>query len=272
MTKPSESNLTANRDGGRDALARREAVPVIGVPAYEPIFRVFVAIPAEADLPALEIATALARGLAAQIDGRVLLLDARFDAPREGAGKPAEPERGLSELLAQREAWQERFASALGGGLFLLPRGGAAAPAPAQVRGRLGSLLGELSSHYALVVILCDPVADSVLSRVIAAFGEKALLLAREDQTAMLALSRSRELLVDSLVEHIEVVLDKPAVSWLQRMYTPPWQLICAVAIAVWQGLRSLLRMVAKPKSDREPPPAFSLPRRPPAQETNEGA
>lgn len=272
MSEPPESKLAANRDGGRDALARREVLPVMGIPAYEPIFRVFVAIPAEAELPALEIATALARGLAAQIEGRVLLLDAQFDAPPGGVKSSAAGERGLSELLVQREAWQERYATALDGGLFLLPRGGAAAPGPAQVRGRLGALLGELSSHYSLVVIVCDPVADSVLSRVIAAFGEKTLLLAREDQTAMLALSRSRDLLVDNLVEHIEVVLDKPPVSWLQRLYTPPWQLISAVAVAAWQGLRSLVRMVAKPKADREPAPAFSLPRRPPAQETNEGA
>ncbi len=257
--------------GGR-ALAVGKPHALAESAGFEAIFRLFLAVPADPRLAARDTAVTLARGLSAQVDGRLLLIDARLDTPAPKVVSDHPAERGLSDLLAEQSPWRESLAVPLEGNLAFLPRGSAPALAPAQTRARLSALLGELSSLYSVVVLLGGPVETSVSTRAIAGFAEKSLLLVREDDTTMHELDRSRELLLASLVPQVEVVLVKPTLTWSQRIFGPPCEAMGALASGVRRGVRAIGQRLSRLKSDQGARTTIPWPRRAPIEEANKGS
>lgn len=253
-------------------LAVEEHLPMLAQEPFEPIFRVFAAVPLGHEIPAKPIALTVARGLAAQINGRIMLIDARLDLPPTKSVTEAPSEWGLSDALSEGVAWQETHATQIEPGLSFLPRGSAPALAPAQIRTRLAALLSELSSSYAVVVLLCDPVTDSLIARSIAGLCEKALLLAQEDITLMSELNRSREILNSSLVSEVEVILDRPHVSWTRRILGPIYQPLAALGAGFAWARRSTGSLKGRLKPDYGKPTTFPWPGRPREQEPGEGS
>ena len=264
------SPTLASTDAPSRALTVGEPFSLVDQGLVEPIFRVFAAVPADPRLPAKSIAMTVARGLAAQIDGRILLVDARLDPPLPAATSDTAGERGLSEALIDGGGWQEGQAVVVEPGLFFLPRGNAPAPSPAQVRTRVAALLSEFSSYYAVVVLLCDPVTESVMARSIASLCEKALIFVREDSTLMDELIRSREILISSLVAQVEIVLEKPDITWKMRILGPPYQMLAGIGGALAKANPLKRRLVrGKPEQEKQAQPSW--PQRPPIHEPNEG-
>lgn len=150
----------------------------------------------------------LAYCLQSELEGRVLLVDARLRDREDGlTGRLGLLEAsGFAEIMAGEAAAPDAFALPTAvPGVDILPCGKAGA-APAD-RERLGRLLDEVRTRYSHVLVQVGSVLKDTRSVVIVAQADATFLIARENRTFMRSLDDSRELLVRNGVKDVRVVV-----------------------------------------------------------------
>ena len=227
---------------------------------------VVAAVPADPRSPVEQIARTLARGLAAQVGLRLLLIDARLEFPANATSSEA----GFCRALQEPGATLAALAQPIDAGVDYIPRGAGTAPNAITVLERLVQLVPALRGLYDEVILLTDPVTVSITARFLARAAHRTLVLAREDETLMHELEETREILLDNQVAKIAIVFEKPVIDWRERLFGPP-QALLERARRQWRQVVAYMRQRQeriREKAAKSPAGAAKKAPRPRAYET----
>lgn len=165
------------------------------------------------------VAVNLAAAASRDLRGRVLLVDANFEAPQAGQVAGAAPGAGLADLLATSDMEVTPCLQATPGPkLDVLSAGTAAAAHDLSVStDRVRQLLAAISSRYQMVIFDL-PVASELTSCFpIARCLDGVVLVVEAERTRNKAVARAKKQLLQSGAEVVGVVLNK------RREHLPDW-------------------------------------------------